>query len=92
MKRKVTLGIAAAALAMSTVTPAALAEETTTFDKVVNADSSLNKKTPAKKDPKEQAELTGKRLENAKKGVDTAKGIVDTLNGLGGLFGFNKGK
>ncbi|MEJ4100875.1 hypothetical protein V5S96_10985 [Corynebacterium mastitidis] len=35
----------------------------------------------------QQAELTSKRLDNAKKGVETAKGIVDTL---GGLFGFGK--
>ncbi|MBC3185170.1 hypothetical protein H7347_01035 [Corynebacterium sp. zg-331] len=39
----------------------------------------------------QQAELTGKRLDNAKKGVDTAKTIVDTLGGLGGLFGVNGG-
>ncbi|KQB84093.1 hypothetical protein [Corynebacterium oculi] len=38
----------------------------------------------------QQADLTGKRLDNAKKGVETAKTIVDTLGGLGGLFGFGK--
>ncbi|MER0102514.1 hypothetical protein [Corynebacterium sp. KPL2734] len=93
MKRKVSLGIAAAALAMTAVTPAAFAQETATFDNgIVNSEFSLDKKESTKKDPKEQAELTGKHLDNAKKGVETAKGIVDTLNGLGGLFGLNGGK
>lgn len=47
---------------------------------------------PAKQDPKKQAELTGMQLDNAKKGVETAKDIVDTLNGLGKLFGVNGDK
>ncbi|MEL4163243.1 hypothetical protein [Corynebacterium bovis] len=48
--------------------------------------SLTGKKTP--KDESEQADLVGKRLDNAKKGIEAAKSIVDTLTGIGGLFGF----
>lgn len=45
--------------------------------------SKLDKPTP-----QEQADLTSKRLDNAKKGMETTEKIVDTLGKLGGLFGF----
>ena len=48
--------------------------------------SLTGKKSP--KDESEQADLVGKRLDNAKKGIEAAKSIVDTLTGIGGLFGF----
>lgn len=92
MKRKLTLGIAAAALAATTITPTAFADETTPDTTNIDPGFFLDQKAPTKKDPKEQAEITGMQLDNAKKGVETAKGIVDTLNGLGGLFGLNNGK
>lgn len=49
--------------------------------------SNLTKPGKSHEEQVQQADLTGKRLDNAKKGVETAKTIVDTL---GGLFGFGK--
>ncbi|MDK8449505.1 hypothetical protein [Corynebacterium mastitidis] len=79
LSRKLAVSVATVSIAASTAVAPAMAA------------------TPAVKPGKtyeeqvQQAELTGKRLDNAKKGVETAKGIVDTLGGLGGLFGMSGG-
>lgn len=106
MLRKATITAATLAVAATTaVAPAMAAETPAGFDRPASDQQPVYPSTEGiKTDVKpllpgktydeqvQQAELTGKRIDNAKKGVETAKGIVDTLGGLGGLFGFGGGK
>ncbi|KQB85168.1 hypothetical protein [Corynebacterium oculi] len=80
LSRKLAVSVAAVSIATTTAVAPAMA-----------ATPAAPKAPKSYEEQVQQAELTGKRLDNAKKGVETAKGIVDTLGGLGGLFGVNNG-
>ncbi|KQB85931.1 MULTISPECIES: hypothetical protein [Corynebacterium] len=94
MLRKFSVAAAAVAVAATTAIAPAMADEVVGVDRPAFDQQQVVKPVkPGKKTYEEQvqqAELTSKRLDNAKKGIDSAKTIVDTLNGFGGLFGFGK--
>lgn len=78
LSRKLAVSAAAASIATATAVAPAMAETAPAAPK------------PTYEEQVQQAELTGKRIDNAKKGTETAKDIVDTLQGLNNLFGGGK--
>lgn len=93
MNRKLIATAGAAIIAAVGVAAPAMADDRPTFipgqTLSPEAEATLaDKDQPTKPTPQEQADLVGKRLDNAKKGMETTEKIVDTLGKLGGLFGF----
>lgn len=87
MFRKLGIGLGTVALAATVAAAPATAVEADAKPAADVASVVENVKPDTHADKLGKAELTGKHLDNAKKGVESAKGIADTLSTLGGLFG-----
>ncbi|KQB84753.1 hypothetical protein [Corynebacterium lowii] len=89
LSRKFAVSAATLAVAASATIAPAMADERPSIlpGQTLSPEAAAAQQEAKKPSETEKAELTGKRLDNAKKGVETAKGIVDTLGGLNGLFG-----